>query len=67
MDNATRDIRARQVWGWPIVVALLSTVGLVTALVGDGVWDVFSWAALALPVVISGVAWMRSRRAEPGA
>jgi hypothetical protein len=64
MDGTTRDMGLWQVWGWPIVVGLLSTAGLVTALVGDGVWDVFSWLALALPVVISGLAWMRSRRAK---
>lgn len=41
-----------QVWGKPLLFAVLSITGLITALVGDGVWDVFSWLALGLPLVI---------------
>jgi hypothetical protein len=52
----------RQVWLWPMAVALLSLIGLITALIGDGAWDVASWMVLSPPLVISGMAWMRSRR-----
>ncbi|HWV65661.1 hypothetical protein [Chitinophaga sp.] len=41
-----------RLWGKPLLIALLSLAGLIAALVGDGVWDVFSWIALALPVII---------------
>jgi hypothetical protein len=34
----------------PLAAAVLSAVGLVSALLGDGLWDVLSWFALALPV-----------------
>jgi len=45
----------------PIAVALLSLIGLVSALTGDGLRDVLSWAALAVPV--AAVIWaMKIRR-----
>jgi len=41
-----------RLWGKPLLMALLSIAGLITALMGDGYWDVFSWTALAVPVII---------------
>lgn len=45
----------------PALIALVSCVGLVSALTGDGVRDVISWAALAVPVAAWGWA-MHARR-----
>jgi hypothetical protein len=42
----------RQIFAAPIAVGVLSTIGLVAALVGDGVWDVVSWLSLAVPCVL---------------
>lgn len=42
------------VWAAPAVLALLTTVGLVAALVGDGVWDMVSAVTLAIPLVVAG-------------
>lgn len=39
-------------WRMPIVLAATIAVGLVSALLGDGLWDVLSWLCLAAPVVI---------------
>jgi len=39
-----------QIFAAPLVVAVISSLGLVSALVGDGLWDSLSWAALAVPV-----------------
>ena len=36
----------------PAVMGLLSTVGLVAALLGDDIWDWLSWATLAVPVLV---------------
>lgn len=45
----------------PLALALLSVVGLISALTGDGWRDALSWAGLAAPVF--AVAWaMRARR-----
>jgi len=48
------------IWRWPLVLAVLSLVGLVAALLADGPWDTLSWVALAVPVAVS--AWHSWRR-----
>lgn len=45
----------------PLLLALASIIGLVAALIGDGVHDVVSWAALAMPVAAIGWAWFARR------
>ena len=42
----------RQIFAMPILIGVLSTVGLLAALVGDGWWDGLSWASLSLPVLL---------------
>lgn len=50
-----------QVFAVPLVIAVLSLVGLVAALTGDGARNALSWIALAVPVL--AVIWaMRFRR-----
>lgn len=44
----------------PLVIGVLSLIGLVSALAGDGLADWLSWAALAVPVL--AVAWAMRRR-----
>lgn len=56
----------RQIFGIPMVLALLSTVGLVSALVGDGVWDVLSWLTLAVPIAIGAYCFAKPRGPSPG-
>ena len=41
-----------QIFAAPLVIAVVSTVGLISALVGDGWWDAVSWVALGLPVLL---------------
>ena len=38
----------------PSVIAVVSAAGLLTALLGDGIWDIASWLALAIPVIVVG-------------
>jgi hypothetical protein len=47
-------------WGGPIVMALLSFVGLLSALLGDGVWDWASWIGLGIPT--TACCWYGLRR-----
>lgn len=57
--SKTRGLRA--IFAIPLLLALVSIVGLVVALTGDGLRDAASSAALSIPVV--AVAWaMRARR-----
>lgn len=50
----------RGAYAVPLMIALVSIVGLVSALVGDGVRDWISWIALAVPVAV--VVWARMAR-----
>lgn len=54
-------------WGifrLPLAIGLASAVGLVSALVGDGPWDVLSWLLLAWPIAwcVRGLRRPRARR-----
>jgi hypothetical protein len=49
----------RRVFAAPLTIAVLSTVGLISALVGDDVWDVLSWLTLAIPVAVILWCWLR--------
>lgn len=46
------SLSTRQIWSMPIALALVSAAGLISALLGDRIWDVLSWMALAEPVVV---------------
>jgi hypothetical protein len=48
----TAPLTIGQIWGIPIVIGVASMVGLVSALLGNGVWDVLSWVALSWPVAV---------------
>jgi hypothetical protein len=39
-----------KLWGMPILLGLLTIIGLVSALLGDGIWDIVSACALGAPV-----------------
>jgi hypothetical protein len=47
-------------WGVPILLAILTALGLGLALVGDGLWDSVSALALGAPVAVG--AWFSLRR-----
>ena len=42
-----------RIFAAPILLGVLSAIGLTTALVGDGLWDIASWLCLGLPVAVS--------------
>jgi hypothetical protein len=50
----------------PILLAILSAAGLTAALVGDGLWDVLSSLALAVPLLTALWHVWRSGRASRG-
>jgi len=39
-----------KLWGAPILLGVLTLIGLVSALLGDGIWDTLSACALGAPV-----------------
>ena len=50
----------RQVFTWPLVLAIASLIGLLSALIGDAAWDGVSWAMLGAPVLV--MTWYGFRR-----
>lgn len=42
-----------QIWSAPIVLGVLSGIGLISALVSDHTGDILSWLALAIPVAVA--------------
>jgi hypothetical protein len=65
MSAPTTPPRVRGVlgiFGAPLLLALSSAGGLLSALIGDGPWDVLSWFGLGIPVAV--ILWfaLRPRR-----
>jgi hypothetical protein len=61
MTAARTRQSVRDIFRWPVVIGVLSTLGLLSALLGDGIWDTLSWIALAIPVLLYGVFALRGR------
>ncbi|WP_315830783.1 hypothetical protein [Bradyrhizobium prioriisuperbiae] len=63
MTTTTRHQTAAQIFLVPAIIAVIIAFGLVSALLGDGIWDALSWLALLLPVVVIAYYWLR--RTQP--
>ncbi|MCJ1878063.1 hypothetical protein [Pseudomonas nitroreducens] len=50
------------IFRWPLARAVLSTFGLLSALLGDGVFDVLSWISLGVPLLLIVFVGMRMPR-----
>ncbi|OZI41276.1 hypothetical protein CEK29_15145 [Bordetella genomosp. 5] len=50
------------VWGMPILLGILSTFGLLAALLGTGVWHWASWASLTWLLVVMARFWIIPRQ-----
>lgn len=46
-----------QVFRWPLLMALANAIGLTSALVGNGWWDVISWMTLGGTIIVTVAAW----------
>jgi hypothetical protein len=53
-----------QIFALPVLIGAMSIAGLVSALVGDGVWDGLSWLMLVTPIVIYVVCIYIPRRSK---
>lgn len=60
MTAVRNPSRLQRTFAAPLAIAAASLVGLVAALVGDGLADAVSWIALAVPLGV--VVWARVRR-----
>ncbi|MFZ5689941.1 MAG: hypothetical protein ACOY5F_01665 [Pseudomonadota bacterium] len=53
---------ALQVFAVPIVLGVLSAIGLLAALLGDDGWDYVSWLALGIPCAVMAWFWFGAGR-----
>ena len=51
-----------KIFGWSILLALVSAVGLMGALLGDGPLDWLSWCCLFVPLAV--LAWVLTTRRD---
>lgn len=51
-----------EVFRVPLVIGVLTAIGLVSALIGDGVWDAVSWLTILAPCAVVALAWWLARR-----
>lgn len=54
--------KKRSTWRMPVVLGVLTAIGLVGALFEDGAWDLLFGAALAAPVLAGCWYWLRPVR-----
>lgn len=51
-----------QIWTIPVIIAVLTVFGLLSALMGTGIWYALSWITLCIPLGI--MSWHVFRNAE---
>ena len=49
----------QEVFFIPTLLSVAVLIGLVSALIGDGIWDMVSWLTILAPVVVVILAWWR--------
>lgn len=60
MTAGRRRIRPlREVFAMPILLGVLSAIGLVVALLGDDIWDAVGWVGLGIPLLVAAYHMMR--------
>lgn len=52
----------RQLWGPPILIGVSTAVGLIVALLADGIWNWCSGVLLAVPITVA--LWSVGKRQE---
>ncbi|MGK6320502.1 hypothetical protein [Sphingomonas sp. DT-204] len=62
--KADRSRSGWKIFRWPLLIAAVSLVGLVSALVGDGWYDLLSWLTLGSTLAVMTIAWRGSVRSR---
>ncbi|WP_221797150.1 hypothetical protein [Oceanobacter mangrovi] len=51
MKNLRRLRSTWEIYRWPLVVNLIALAGILSALIGNELWDLFSWLSLGMIAV----------------
>ncbi len=49
----------RQVFAMPLLLAAFTLIGLLSALLGDGIWDFISWLTLGFLIAVVAYHWLK--------
>jgi len=52
MQSVSRRHVFARIFAVPALLAILIAVGLISGVLGDGIWDVISWIALGTPLAV---------------
>jgi hypothetical protein len=59
--SARKERSLARIFFWPLLIGIVSAIGLIGALLEDGSWDVLFCALLAIPVLIGAIfTWRRN-------
>ncbi|SHH81193.1 hypothetical protein [Pollutimonas bauzanensis] len=50
-----------RIWGIPAILALVTAFGLLSALLGTGIWHGLAWIALLIPIAVGLTCSFRSK------
>lgn len=51
MANETKNLSLK-LWGMPVLMAVITIAGLISAILGTGIWHYISWISLSYPLYI---------------
>ena len=54
-DAVRTGDRRQRIFAAPIVLGIVSAIGLASALIGDGPWDMLSWITLGAPLAVIAI------------
>ncbi len=54
----------RTVYRTPFILSTITIAGLLSALLGDGVWDALSWGLLAIPMFLLSFFLVRRKKSS---
>jgi hypothetical protein len=57
-------ISLKKVYGPPLSLAVVTLIGLLSALVGDGLCDALSWICLGIPVIVIAWCYLTQHRSQ---
>ncbi len=58
----SRPFLFRRAYGQACILAAITAYGLLSALLGDGLWDELSWVALAVPLMVIGWKYFKVKK-----
>lgn len=52
----------RTIYRIPLILSIITIMGLLSALLGDGIWDALSWVLLAIPMFLLSFCLVRPKK-----